>query len=120
MELDKVDTVFVVKMENRSFHHMLGYLELSPYNKLVVGIKDAWLKNFVNRYHGQAHGPWHRSDVTIIADLSHERGDIDVQIGGEIANAPMTGFVESYASSSEVGASDLASAIPATRAQRFP
>ena len=49
MELDKVDTVFVVKMENRSFHHMLGYLELSPYNKLVVGIKDAWLKNFVNR-----------------------------------------------------------------------
>src|SRR5262249_53126867 len=77
----------------------------------VVGVKDAWLKNFVNRYQGQAYGPWHRSDATINGDPPHERGDIDVQIGGEIPNAPLSGFVESYASSSEVGASDLANVM---------
>lgn len=81
MELDKVDTVFIVTMENRSFDHMLGYLELSPYNKPVVGIKDACLKKFVNRYQGQAYGPWHRSEVTIDVDPPDECEDIDVQIG---------------------------------------
>jgi phospholipase C len=111
VELDKVDTVFIVMMENRSFDHMLGYLELSPYNKPVVGIKDAWLKKFVNRYQGQAYGPWHRSEVTINVDPPHERGNIDVQIGGEIPNALMSGFVESYASSSKVSASDLANVM---------
>jgi phospholipase C len=120
VELDKVNTVFVVMMENRSFDHMLGYLDLAPYSKAVVGIKDAWLKNFVNRYQGQAYGPWHRSDLTINVDPPHERGDIDVQIGGEIPNAPMSGFVESYASSSEVGASDLANVMAYYTAAEVP
>ncbi len=111
MELDKIDTVFILMMENRSFDHMLGYLDLPPYNKSVVGIKDAWLKNFVNRYNGQAYGPWHRSDVTINYDPPHERGDIDAQIGGEIPNAPMGGFVASYASDQDVGSADLANVM---------
>ena len=51
LPLDLVDTVVVVIMENRSFDHMLGYLNLPGPNRIrVEGLQSdtAWLKAHAN------------------------------------------------------------------------
>jgi phospholipase C len=49
-DLDKIKTIIVVMMENRSFDHLLGYRSLPPLNQDVNGQRDdpAWKKQFVN------------------------------------------------------------------------
>jgi phospholipase C len=77
-------------------------LSLPPYNRGIEGIKQAWANNYANVFNGTAYKPWHRSNPYVPVDPPHERGDIDVQMGGPIANAPMSGFVRSYTSDSRV------------------
>ncbi len=103
-QLAEIETIFIVMLENRSFDHILGYLSLPPCNRDVEGIRQAWSSNYVNQFKGVTYAPWHRSDPYIPVDPPHERGDISVQMGGPIPNAPMGGFVESYASDSRVTA----------------
>src|SRR5713226_1056704 len=101
-KLAEIETIFIVLMENRSFDHMLGYLSLPPYNRDINGIKQAWQSSYSNSFNGAKFALWHRSDPYIAIDPPHERGDIDVQMGGPMSNAPMSGFVTSYASDSRV------------------
>jgi phospholipase C len=105
---DRIDTIFIVIMENRSFDHMLGYLSLAPFNRDVEGISQAWKKSYSNTWDGITQNPWHRSDPSVEIDPPHERTDISVQMGDPIANAPMTGFMESYASDSRVTPAEYA------------
>lgn len=103
-KLAEIETIFVVTLENRSFDHMLGYLSLPPFNRGIEGIKQAWSSGYASVFNGTKYPPWHRSDPYIAVDPPHERGDIDVQMGGPIANAPMNGFLRSYVSDSRVKA----------------
>ena len=101
-KLAEIETIFIVMLENRSFDHMLGYLSLPPYNRDIEGIKQAWSSNYTNVFYLATYRPWYRSDPYVPVDPPHERGDIDVQMGGPIQSAPMNGFVQSYTSDSRV------------------
>jgi phospholipase C len=107
-KLSEIKTIFIVMMENRSFDHALGYLSLPPYNRDVDGIKQAWLKNYASKYQGKDYPPWHRTDLYMPIDPTHERGDIAVQIGQQVPGFPMSGFVASYASDPRVAPADFA------------
>ena len=44
-----IEHIFVVMMENRSFDHLLGYLDLAPHNRTdIIGIKDAQIRGYGN------------------------------------------------------------------------
>src|SRR5208282_1340299 len=92
-KLAEIETIFIVMLENRSFDHMLGYLSLPPYKRDIEGIRQAWAKNYASVCDAKPYPPWHRSHPYVPIDPPHERGDISVQMGGPIPNAPMKGFV---------------------------
>lgn len=107
LDIDRIKTIIVVMMENRSFDHMLGYLSLPPYNRLnVEGIKNdsLWRHKFANYYNGKKFHPYILKDAfeLIDADPPHERDQIDLQMGKfEDGKFPMNGFVESYSTAEE-------------------
>jgi phospholipase C len=100
MPLDQVEHIVIVLLENRSFDHLLGYLELG--GKPVNGIPaDAQARErWANRYNG---GDYRLTaldaSVQAIDDPPHDREPIAIQIGTPTAGgAPqMGGFVASYA-----------------------
>ena len=69
--LNRIDTIFIVMLENRSFDHILGYLSLAPFNRDVEGIAQAWKKPYSNAYKGITQAPWHRSDPYVAIDPPH-------------------------------------------------
>jgi phospholipase C len=95
--LDKVDTFVIVILENRSFDHMLGYLNLpGPQHLDVEGLRDDpnWLQQCAN----SGIQP-HKFDVQVIEDPPHEKATIALQLGippTQGGRCPMNGFVESY------------------------
>jgi len=57
-DLKNIEHIFIVMMENRSFDHLLGYLELPPHNRTdIVGIKDARTKGYGNLHNGSNYAP---------------------------------------------------------------
>lgn len=110
--LDRIDTIIVVIMENRSFDHMLGYLSHPLYGNRhdVDGQKTdpEWLSRYTNRYQGKEYAPYRMTELPLRGDPPHERRDIRVQIGDVYPwadkEAPMNGFVASYASNPRVPA----------------
>jgi phospholipase C len=95
--LDQVDTVIIVIMENRSFDHMLGYLNLpGPQRIACEGLQSdpAWLQAHAN----SGVAPFELG-AQEIQDPPHEEATIALQLG-QAANPgdplPMNGFVESY------------------------
>jgi phospholipase C len=92
-DLSRVHTVVVVKMENRSFDHLLGYLGLAesghPISSRIEGIQHA------NLYY--AHDPYPPrplASTSISPDPPDERNDVAIQINSPAG--PMKGFVASY------------------------
>jgi phospholipase C len=89
-------------MENRSFDHMLGYLNLLPWNAMRppvdgVSLDPAWVQRYTNLLDGRPFAP-HAFTDRQIDDPPHTRPTIATQLGTSAGAAgPMTGFVASYA-----------------------
>lgn len=95
--LELIDTIVVVILENRSFDHMLGYLNLPGPGRLPLeGLQSdpQWLQQHAN----SGVQPFEFS-AQHIDDPPHEHATIALQIGSPAAvggSFPMNGFVESY------------------------
>ena len=95
---DRVKTVVLVMLENRSFDHVLGHL---GFENLVPGVDglEAPLSRYENAYQGALFHPFPREkDDPLASDLPHEYDQVAAQLaptpGGPIT---MGGFVSSYA-----------------------
>jgi phospholipase C len=97
--LDQIDTFIIVLMENRSFDHMLGYLNLPGPNRVSsegLQADKGWLEKHAN----SGIEPFETS-LQEIDDPPHEQATIAVQLGAPATtggSCPMNGFVESYLS----------------------
>jgi len=97
--LDKIKTIVVVMMENRSFDHILGYLSLPPFNRADVdgqSTDPAWLARFTNTDKGQPLQPFLSTNPYTMPnefDPPHERPYVAQHLG-QLANGqyPMNGF----------------------------
>jgi phospholipase C len=119
-KLSSVDTIVVVIMENRSFDHVLGYLNLPGPGQLKVdGIQDdpQWRRRYANpgppnhfMYEATPLRELH------VADPPHERSNIAVQLGAANAEGifPMRGFIESAGGNSQVMQYLCADTVPIT------
>lgn len=93
MDLSRIQYVVIVYMENRSFDHILGYLNLPgnhPKWDEIDGIFEA-----MKYYTGFAYPPHPLTTPNIDPDPPHERENIATQINS--APKKMRGFVDSYA-----------------------
>jgi phospholipase C len=98
--LDRINTIIIVMMENRSFDHMFGYLSLPPSNRTdVEGISNdpGWLARFTNKDQGQGYQPFLNIEPHTMPaefDPPHERSNVAANIGALQNGAyPMNGFV---------------------------
>jgi phospholipase C len=119
-DINSVDTIVVVIMENRSFDHLLGYLNLPGPNRIAVdGIQDneGWRRRYANpgapnnfMYEATALRELH------VPDPPHERSNIAVQLGARNAEGvlPMKGFIESAGGNSQVMQYYTAETVPVT------
>jgi phospholipase C len=95
--LDGLDTIIVLMLENRSFDHMLGYLNLpGPGHIALDGLQadPAWLARHAN----SGIAPFELT-LQVIDDPPHEQATIARQLGRPSVPGgplPMDGFVESY------------------------
>jgi Phosphoesterase family len=95
--VDLIDTIVVVILENRSFDHMLGYLNLPGPGRIPLeGLQSDphWLQQHAN----SGVEPFEFS-VQQIDDPPHEHATIALQIGQPQTLGdpyPMNGFVDSY------------------------
>jgi phospholipase C len=103
VDLNRIKTIVVVMLENRSLDHLLGHLSLDLGRWANVdGLKSdpAWLDKVSNAHNGQRFAPFHLRDPyhVIDADPPHERGPIALQMGVPANGTfPMDGFVTNYA-----------------------
>jgi phospholipase C len=95
--LDLIDTFVIVLMENRSFDHMLGYLNLPGPNRIPLdGLQadPAWRQQHTN----SGIEPF-ETTMQEIDDPPHEQATIAIQLGTPATPGgpcPMNGFVTSY------------------------
>ncbi len=95
--LDLIDTIVFIVMENRSFDHMLGYLNLPGPSRIALeGLQadPTWLRQHAN----SGIEPFEFA-AQLIEDPPHERATIAIQLGAPPTPGgpcPMNGFVESY------------------------
>jgi phospholipase C len=117
-DLNKIDTIIIVMMENRSFDHMLGYLSLPDYGRTdVEGLRykansnpPVWDSEFV------VPGPYTpfrmpdpKAPLPNNTDPPHERRPyIEKQLGVPDSDGvyPMNGFVQSYDGKISVNGAD--------------
>jgi len=104
MALSDIDTIVVVILENRSFDHLLGYLNqpANPGQDQVEGVRtdQTWLTTHANMHAGSPYQS-HRlgAQTQNIDDPQHDHRAIDVQITTPPTDPnlrSMGGFVESY------------------------
>jgi phospholipase C len=95
---EKISTVVLVVMENRSFDHMLGHL---TYENLIPGLNglDRDLTKYANLYQGGQYLPFDLQDRPLSSDLPHEWDQVQTQLAYSSVTQQfdMTGFVEAYA-----------------------
>ncbi len=113
--IDKVSTIFIVMMENRSFDHLLGHLSLEGLPVEGVRQDEAWRDQVANHY-GVHHFKPHLLDdpySAIEADPPHGRATIADQLG-DFADGKfrMDGFVRTYAELEGLSPIDAASLLP--------
>jgi phospholipase C len=97
----KVDTVIVLMMENRSFDNVLGYLRHPQYGNRadVDGIADLADPDHVNiNSDGQGKSPFWMTDSRMFSDLPHGADEVQRQLKySKLARRHlMTGFVEAF------------------------
>lgn len=95
---DRVSTVVLVMMENRSFDHMLGHLKKEKLVPDVDGLGDDF-SLYDNVYQGLTFQPFPHNTTTLSSDVPHEWDYVATQLH----NSPVTqqcdmdGFVQAYA-----------------------
>ena len=107
LDLNQIDTIFVVIMENRSFDHMLGYLSLPEYGRNDVEGQGKFSQPV-------PYVPFRMPDprAPLPGDPPHERQNIAEQLGLPQPESqglvyPMNGFVDSYPGSVTVNGDSL-------------
>ena len=75
--LEKIDTIVVVMLENRSFDHMLGYLSLERGRRDIDGLRA----EFENEHAGRRYPVHHLESTRVREDPDHSADAVDVQIG---------------------------------------
>lgn len=92
-DLSRIQNVVIVYMENRSFDHLIGYLNMPgnhPRWQDIHGITEA-----LNYYAGSQYRPHPLTSPNIDPDPPHERENVDLQINS--VGRRMNGFADSYA-----------------------
>jgi phospholipase C len=97
----KVDTIVVVMMENRSFDNVLGYLRHPEFGNRtdVDGIEDLANPDYVNvNSDGEGKSPFWMADGRFFSDLPHGADEVHKQLKfAPLARRHlMTGFVEAF------------------------
>lgn len=98
---DRVDTIVIVMMENRSFDHLLGHMSQSQFGGRadIDGIPSLLDPNLANpSSNGTLVRPFITRDAPFTNDLPHERPFVTMQLASSpITGGPsMTGFVKAY------------------------
>ena len=96
---DKVKTVVLLMMENRSFDHILGHLKLEDPGSDVNGL-SAPLEKYNNVYNATNYPLYNLAhDIELESDVPHEYDAVATQMKLNKINGAytMTGFVEAYA-----------------------
>lgn len=95
---DRVSTVILVMLENRSFDHMLGHLS---YEKLVPDVAGLGqdLSQYENPYNGTGYRPFSMPTEPLSFDLPHEWHQVATQLAASTVTQQfdMNGFVTAYA-----------------------
>jgi len=97
----RVDTIVIVMMENRSFDHVLGSMRLSQFGGRmdIDGVQSLTDPNLANpSSNGTLAFPFIAKDGPLPNDLPHERDLVAVQLASSaVTGGPtMTGFVKAY------------------------
>jgi len=95
---DRISTVVLVVMENRSFDHMLGHLTYEGLIPEVNGLEQN-LAKYQNFYQGGVFTPFLAHDHKLGSDVPHEFDYVATQLADSVVTGDfaMTGFVEAYA-----------------------
>ncbi|MEI9936567.1 MAG: alkaline phosphatase family protein [Pseudomonadota bacterium] len=98
---DRVDTIVIVMMENRSFDHLLGTMCQSQFGGRtdIDGVKSLFEPSLANpASDGTVVFPFITKDGPLTNDLPHERDFVAIQLApSNITGGPtMTGFVKAY------------------------
>jgi phospholipase C len=95
---EKIATVVLVMLENRSFDHMLGHLRYEGLMPTVDGLEKD-LSKYNNPYKGGEFVPFQARDRQLTSDLPHEWQFVDTQLAWSPVRQQfeMTGFVQAYA-----------------------
>jgi phospholipase C len=95
---ERISTVILVMLENRSFDHMLGHL---TYESLIPGIDglERDLSKYVNPYKGGRYQPFPMGGGALPSDLPHEYDEVATELAYSQVTQQfdMTGFIEAYA-----------------------
>lgn len=97
---DRISTLVLVMLENRSFDHMLGHLSLEGLVAGVDGLQGD-LSRYENVYKGGSYAPFAMKPRPLSYDLPHEWDFVATQLAESPVSQQftMTGFVEAYAAS---------------------
>ncbi len=119
-DLNSVETIVVVIMENRSFDHLLGYLNLPGSGRIALdGIQDSeqWRRSCANPGppNNFMYEPTPLAELHV-TDPPHERANIALQLGERSAEGvfPMKGFIHSAGGNSQVMQYYDAATVPVT------
>jgi phospholipase C len=97
---ERIDTIVVVMMENRSFDHIFGHLGLPGYGerKDLRALADLQNLDYGNAsQNGTLIQPFVSQDQPFASDLPHARGEVATQIAASPdGRATMSGFVRAY------------------------
>ncbi len=95
---ERIKTVVLVMLENRSFDHMLGHLR---YEGLIPGVNGLTpdLSGFANVYGGNQYLPYQMTAAPLSSDIPHEYDYVDIQLARNTVTGgfAMDGFVAAYA-----------------------
>ena len=98
----KVDTIAILMLENRSYDHMFSFLSLNTAanpRQDIDGITSLLKKEYVNVSATETYRPWITNDDRLVSDLPHGRKLVNLQLrNSESETDPITmrGFVEAY------------------------
>jgi phospholipase C len=95
---DRIDTIVVVMMENRSFDTVLGHLRHPAYGNRtdIDGIDDLANPAFVNPSTHGPRPPFWRPDAPTQTDMPHDKGSVQTQLAGYAMTGFVTAFEELY------------------------
>lgn len=98
---DRVQTIAILMLENRSYDHMMSFLSLGLHDDPrpeIDGLTSLRKAENINSSKTKVYRPWVTNDDPLVCDLPHGRDLIELQIRsrGSKRAIDMRGFVEAY------------------------